>query len=89
MKRFTVVWDTAVQDQLADLIVKHWGTSLAEQITSAADRIDIELATRANDAGAITDGKIRTIAVYPLIVEYEVRVEDRMAILLRYELAID
>lgn len=42
---------------------------------------------RADEVGSKVDAHIRTLTVYPLIVEYEVRVEDRMVVLLAYELA--
>ena len=87
MKRFTVVCRQTIEDQLASLLVVPWGKPLVEQISSAANRIDAELAMRADEAGAKVSDQIRKITVYPLVVEYEVRPDDRLVTILSYELA--
>lgn len=87
MKRFTVVCHRTVEDQLGELILAHWGTPLMEQVTSAANRIDAELAMRADEAGTKIETGLRTLVVYPLAVEFEVNTDDRMVTILGYELA--
>ncbi len=89
MKRFTVACHTTIENQLANLIIEHWGTPLAERITSAADRIDAELAMRADQAGTKVDAGLRTLVVYPIAVEFEVREDDRLVTILGYELATE
>lgn len=86
MRRFTVVCRQVVEDQLAKLLVVYWGKPLLDQISSAANRIDSELAMRADEVGSKVNSNVRSLTVYPLTVEYEVRVDDRMVVLLSYEL---
>lgn len=89
VKRFTVVCPQSVEDELANLLVIRWGTPLVEQIASAADRIDAELAMRADELGGKVKDNIRTLTVYPLAIEYEVRVDDRLVTILSYELTTE
>jgi hypothetical protein len=87
VKLYSVVCRPTVEDQLAELLVRHWGTPLSEQLTSAASRIDRELAVRPMETGTQlpeSPANIRNVVAYPLGVDYEVSEDDRTVTLLRY-----
>ena len=87
MKRFTVTCSPAIENQLADIILKNWGTPLAEQITAAANRVDTELSMRPLEIGTQLAANVRIIVVFPLAVEYAVYEDDRTVMLLGYHRA--
>lgn len=84
MKRFTVTWRDDVADQLAELVVKHWSSPLAQRIADAADSIDRELSRHPERIGHALVENVRLIVVDPLAVEYAVYTGDREVKLLSY-----
>lgn len=86
MKRYTVVCHPSVEDQLAQLLLDHWGQPLAAQIVSAADRIDTELGNRPWESTDPSADKLRSIVVVPLSVEVEIHEDDRRVVVLGYQL---
>lgn len=75
MTRFTVVWDPAIENQLAELWIRR---SDRYAISRAADRIDLELSTDAEDKGHPVGDRLRVLLVTPLDVLFEVLPDDRM-----------
>lgn len=75
MTRFTVVWDPAIEDQLAELWM-HRSDRYA--ISHSADLIDLELSTDAEDKGHPVGDRLRVLVVAPLDVLFEVSPDDRM-----------
>jgi hypothetical protein len=88
MKKYSVVWFPGVEDQLANLVVENWGTSLGQQIADASNLIDEQVASRPGDVGSLVSDNIRMITAGPLTVFYSVFTEDRKVVLLQYHLRI-
>lgn len=87
MKRYSVVCHSNVENQLGELLLSHWGSPLAQQLSDSANRIDSELAVRPMEAGnqlPESPPHVRSLAVYPLAVDYAVNDDDRTVTLLRY-----
>lgn len=89
MKRFTVVWHADVQDELTNLVLKHWGTPQGEAITQASAQIDRLLAARPLEVGSSAGGNLRLLRSPPLTVFYVVFEEDRTVSLLQYRYLAD
>ncbi len=75
MTRFTVVWDPAIENQLAELWMQRPDRNA---ISHAANLIDLELSTDAADKGHLVGDKLRVLVVAPLDVLFEVSPDDRM-----------
>jgi hypothetical protein len=86
VKPFTVVWHTDVQDALAEMVYKFWGTSQLEQISLASNQVDKVLAQSPLEVGSSSAANLRYITIPPLTVLYAVFEEDRTVILLEYRL---
>jgi hypothetical protein len=86
VKRFTVAWHDDVADQLAALVVKHWGKPLGQQISEAANRVDRELSANPQAVGHVLVANVQLVVVGPLAVEYAVFDDDRQVLLLSYHL---
>ena len=86
MKRFSVVWDQDVAEQLTRLVNNHFGSTQLPKITAAANRIDKELSHRPAIVGQSIVLNVRVVVAHPLAVEYEVREDDCLVRLLGYYL---
>jgi hypothetical protein len=86
VKRFSVVWDQDVAEQLTRLVNNSFGSVQLPQITAAANRIDKELSHRPALVGQPIVWNVRVVVAYPLAVEYEVRDDDCLVRLLGYYL---
>jgi len=84
VNRFTIVWHEDVQDGLAKLVLKHWGTPQLEKISQASAQIDRLLRDRPLEVGSSVNTNVRVLAVPPLTVFYAVFDEDRTVSLLEY-----
>jgi hypothetical protein len=86
VKRFTVAWHDDVAEQLATLVVKHWGAPLGQQISEAANAVDRELSSNPQAQGHALAENVQLVVVGPLAVEYAIFDEDRQVTLLNYHL---
>jgi len=77
--RFTVVWTPAAEQDLAALWLDAQNQNT---IASAADTIDRLLAREPESVGELRFDTVRTLAIPPLGVDYEVVDEDRMVYVL-------
>jgi hypothetical protein len=84
--KYTVVCSDDVANQLAELVIAHWGTALGSRVTEAADRIEAALSSKPLAIGTVVVGNVRLLADFPLAVEYAVFEADRMVVLLGYHL---
>jgi ABC-type uncharacterized transport system permease subunit len=84
VKRFTVTCSQPVENQLAELILKHWGKPLADQLTASANQIDVELSLRPLEIGTQITANVRLLVGSPLAVEYAVYEDDCTVVLLSY-----
>ncbi len=87
MRRFTVVTTPKVDDQLAALILAHWGTPLAAQFVAAADRLDVELSKQPRESGVEATTGVYSVIIYALAAEYTVNDDDRLVRILGYSQA--
>ena len=80
MTRYTVVWITSVQDELADL----WLNAPDRRaVTAAVQAIDQELRDNATVKGSELSEGLRSFFAPPLKVIFTVREDDRIAEVLR------
>lgn len=84
--RYTVVCSDDVANQLAELVLAHWGTELGSRISEAADRIELMLGHRPLDVGTELIGNVRILADAPLAAEYAIFEADRVVLLLGYHI---
>jgi hypothetical protein len=83
MTRYTVVWVKSARDELADLWLSAEDRGA---VTAAANEVDNELSTDAPDQGVeLTEG-LRALFCPPLRVIFSVRMDDRVAEVLRVRL---
>lgn len=81
--RWTVVWKASAQDDLAEL----WLTSPDRQaVQAAADSIDRELASNADQKGEYFD-PYRLFVMSPLAVAYKVNHDDRLVTVVQVRLS--
>lgn len=77
--KFTVVWTPSAQQDLAAVWL---GASARSAIASAADTIDRLLARDPEAIGAARFDTVRTFAIEPLGVDFEVVSQDRLVYVL-------
>ena len=75
MIRYTVIWHETAQDQLAQIWLDATDRTA---ITSAANEIDVQLASDAESKGLEVEGGLRELAEPPLEVHFLVSEPDRM-----------
>lgn len=76
---YTVVWTEPAQQELARL----WaGASDRNAVSAASNRIDRLLGNRPSSVGQVRFDTVRTLAVAPLGVDYEVIDDDRIVYVL-------
>lgn len=72
--RYTVLWRNEVHNDLAQLWVD---SAIRQQLTSAADRIDAELADDAHLKGLDIGDDRKVLRIPPLVVYFRIDIEDR------------
>jgi hypothetical protein len=75
MTRYTVVWDSAAQDELAEIWIS---PSNRAAVTVAAHFIDSELSHDASSRGAFVAEGLRALLAPPLRLLFTVNEGDRM-----------
>jgi plasmid stabilization system protein ParE len=83
MTRFTVVWQAQAHDDLAEIWVS--GNRRAA-VTAAAHQIDSDLRTDADIKGLPCDPGTRHFFVPPLLVVYDINLDDRIVRVLKVKL---
>ena len=79
--RYTVVYDPAAENQLADIWMRAPDPNAVED---ASNDIDRQL-KRSPDRSGRPFGPYRRLMVYPLVVDYTVSPQDRMVRVIRVE----
>lgn len=75
MTRYTVTWLEGAQDELAQI----WTTAKERnQVTDAANAVDVELLYDAETKGQPLSESLRTLCIPPLHVLFSVSVSDRL-----------
>ena len=80
MTRYTVVWVQSAEDELVDIWLD--GDDRKE-VTAATNAIDHELRTNADTKGVLLSEGLRSLNAFPLRAIFTVRVDDRVAEVLR------
>ncbi len=73
--KFTVVWTPNAERRLADLWMRQ--PLLQREITAAANEVDARLRLNPLDQGESRVGSLRIMLVEPLIVDFEVLLDDQ------------
>jgi hypothetical protein len=73
---YTVVWSKEAEDDLAELWLE---ADIRAEIVAAAQEIDIRLREDAHLQGELRYGRFRVAYAQPVAVDFEVKVEDRIA----------
>ena len=72
--KFSVSWNPAAEQDLADLWLNH--PPLQREISDAANQIDSRLRAAPENEGESRVGRVRLLVVDPLLVEFNVLAED-------------
>ncbi len=73
MTRYTVIWERAARDELAQLWLD---SSFRNLIAASADKIDSRLAVDADSTGEVVHEGLRRLTIEPLTVLFSVYPQD-------------
>lgn len=78
--RYTVIWLSSLEDELARLYLLARADGNAARMTAATARIDTALASNPSEAGESRDGNVRILFEAPLSIDFQVLASERMVI---------